>query len=113
MTTRRQLPWSTPAVIVEDIQRRIPTGTVLSAEEARELFGQTWDAEASYVVATDGRAYRVVTLDDACRNGLTHTFSPERCANGHVAPRKLRPEPRGPECLECIRARKRRSRRAA
>ncbi len=51
------------------------------------------------------------TPEEAIARGLNRYFTGERCTRcGQIAPRKLRPDPRGSECVGCIKRRERRRR---
>ena len=107
---RDALPWAAPAVLCRDdgTVTRFPKGTTVPTHDAAALFGEHFDPVATYIVADDFMTRRVVDEDTATANGLRWTFTGVPCANGHIAPRKLRSEPRGSECMACRRAAKRR-----
>lgn len=109
---RNVLPWACPAVLFgnDGTTLRLPVGTVLSAAEAEVLFGHHYDRSATYIVSSGGLARRIVDQDAAKLNGLNWTFSGQACSRSHVAPRKMRPDPRGSECCLCMVASKKRSR---
>lgn len=103
-----QLPWVAPAVtVVDDIPLRLPVGTVLTAEEAVQIFGHAYDPTAVYIVADGSVARRVVDEHEADANGLNWTFSGVACPRGHLTTRRLRNDGRrGGECKACRSAKK-------
>lgn len=112
---RDALPWAAHALIFDngDAPRRLPRGHVLSPVEAEALFGHHYDHSATYIVCSGSMARRIVDQDAAKLNGLNWTFSGQVCSRGHVAPRKMRPDPRGSECCLCMVSSKKRSRMRA
>lgn len=81
----------------------LPPGQVSTAD-AVMLFGEHFDHAATYV--SDGKYVRRVVTDT---EGLNFVFTGERCPRCNTySVRKLRPPPRGSECLKCIKLRERR-----
>lgn len=111
MNSHQELPWAAPALLCgeDGTLQRLSTGTVLTAEEAAQIFGRSHDPSASYIVSDDGMARRVVDEETAETNGLRWTFSGVTCPQGHLTTRRRRNDPRrGSECKSCRAARKRR-----
>jgi hypothetical protein len=92
-------PFAVPATVLDARcnPRTLPRGYVLNAHEAEALFHLGYVAGASYVVDDKGMVRRVVSTFE----GLSWSFSGMPCANGHIAPRRSRTDPRRSVCMGC------------
>lgn len=93
---RNSLPYAVLAAL--------PSGPVSPAHAAL-LFGEHYNDAANYFA--DGRyVRRIVGNEEARTSGLRFVFNGKRCAIcGTYSTRKVRSEPRGTECLTCIKRR--------
>ncbi|MBO6603680.1 MAG: hypothetical protein JJ949_10640 [Roseicyclus sp.] len=100
-----------PAALFRDdgTVARFPAGSVVPPHDAAELFAEHFDPAARYI--SDGRfVRRIVTFEDARERGQSWIFTGERCSRcGRYSVRKLRPEPRGSECLSCRNVKRRKA----
>lgn len=82
----------------------LPPGPVPPAHAAL-LFGEHYNDAGNYFA--DGRyVRRIVSSEEARNSGLRFVFNGKRCAIcGTYSTRKVRSEPRGTECLTCIKRR--------
>lgn len=83
----------------------LPPGPVVPPAHAALLFGEHYNDAANYFA--DGRyVHRIVSSEEARTSGLRFAFNGKRCAIcGTYSTRKVRSEPRGTECLTCIKRR--------